>query len=86
MIASGLSELELRSMVERALLPLRCTCTIADEQMNVQISHPVSGRTQRQKKLPLSRIKTVRDIAELVAELREEPVTARVAKAYYSAA
>ncbi|AAY38374.1 MULTISPECIES: DUF1652 domain-containing protein [Pseudomonas] len=86
MIASGLSELELRSIVERAFLPLRCTCTIANEQMNVQISDPVSGRTQRQKSLPLSRINTVRDISALVAELREEPVTTRVAKAYYSAA
>ncbi|QQQ48907.1 DUF1652 domain-containing protein [Pseudomonas syringae] len=86
MIASGLSELELRSMVERALLPLRCTCTIANDQMNVQISDPVSGRTQLQKSLPLSRINTVRDIADLVAELRAEPVMARVSKAYYSAA
>ncbi|MCF9001004.1 MULTISPECIES: DUF1652 domain-containing protein [Pseudomonas] len=86
MIASGLSELELRSMVERALLPLRCTCTIANDQMNVQISDPVSGRAQLQKSLPLSRINTVRDIADLVAELREEPVMPRVSKAYYSAA
>ncbi len=86
MIASGLSELELRSMVERALLPLRCTCTIANDQMNVQISDPVSGRAQLQKSLPLSRINTVRDIADLVAELREEPVMSRVSKAYYSAA
>ncbi|MCF8985196.1 DUF1652 domain-containing protein [Pseudomonas syringae] len=86
MIASGLSELELRSMVERALLPLRCTCTIANDQMNVQISDPVSGRAQLQKSLPLSRINTVRDIADLVAELREAPVMPRVSKAYYSAA
>lgn len=45
MITSGLSELELRSIVERAFLPLRCTCTIANDQMTVQISDPVSGRT-----------------------------------------
>lgn len=86
MIASGLSELELRSIVERAFLPLRCTCTIANDQMTVQISDPVSGRTQRQKSLPLRRINTVRDISALVAELREEPVMQRVSKAYYSAA
>ncbi|EPM56547.1 hypothetical protein A262_14893 [Pseudomonas syringae pv. actinidiae ICMP 19073] len=38
MIASGLSELELRSIVERAFLPSRCTCTIANEEMTVQIN------------------------------------------------
>ncbi|MCJ2373521.1 DUF1652 domain-containing protein [Pseudomonas sp. RGM 3321] len=86
MITSGLSELELRSIVERAFLPLRCTCTIANDQMTVQISDPVSGRTHRQTSLPLSRIKTMRDISALVAGLREEPAKARASQAHYSAA
>jgi hypothetical protein len=74
MIASGLSILELRSIVEGAFLPLRCTCTVApDYSMTVQITDPVTSRVDLLVTgISLDRLKTSRDISNLVAELRDE--------------
>lgn len=74
MIASGLSILELRSIVEGAFLPLRCTCTVApDYSMTVQITDPVTSRVDLLVTgISLDRLKTSRDISDLVAELRDE--------------
>ncbi|RRV07346.1 DUF1652 domain-containing protein [Pseudomonas sp. v388] len=74
MIASGLSTLELRSIVEGAFLPLRCTCTVApDYSMTVQIADPVTSRVDLLVTgISLDRLKTSRDISNLVAELRDE--------------
>lgn len=74
MLASGLSTLELRSIVEGAFLPMRCTCTVApDHSMTVQIVDPASSRVDLLVTgISLDRIKSSRDISNLVAELRDE--------------
>jgi hypothetical protein len=72
MIAYRLSTLELRGIIERAFLPLRCTCTVApDYSMTVQISDLHSDRVDLiVTGISLDRLNTSRDISELVAELR----------------
>ncbi|WP_024644017.1 DUF1652 domain-containing protein [Pseudomonas syringae] len=72
MIASGLSTLELRSIVEGAFLPLQCTCTIAhDQSMTVQVKDPSSGRVELlETGISLNHLKNSRDISDLVAKLR----------------
>ncbi|WP_122314325.1 DUF1652 domain-containing protein [Pseudomonas cichorii] len=79
MIACGLSTLELRNIIEVAFLPLSCTCTIvpgltpARTTMTVQITDPSTGRVELSVTgISLDRLKTSRDISDLVAELREE--------------
>jgi hypothetical protein len=74
MIAYRLSTLELRGIIERAFLPLRCTCTVAsDYSMTVQIADPQSDRVDLfVTGISLDRLNTSRDICELVAELRYE--------------
>ncbi|KWT08229.1 MULTISPECIES: DUF1652 domain-containing protein [Pseudomonas syringae group] len=86
MIASGLSELELRSIVECAFLPSRCTCTIANQEMTVQINDLKSGRILHETGISLRRINTSRDISDLVARLRHGLSTAKVSHAHYNAA
>jgi len=72
MIAYRLSTLELRGIIERAFLPLRCTCSVApDYSMTVQISDPQSDRVDvLVTGISLDRLNTSRDISDLVAELR----------------
>lgn len=72
MFACRLSTLELRSIVEGAFLPLRCTCSVApDSSLTVQIHDPASERVELfVTGISLERLNTSRDIAELVAELR----------------
>ncbi|MEB0040043.1 MULTISPECIES: DUF1652 domain-containing protein [unclassified Pseudomonas] len=72
MIAYRLSTLELRGIIERAFLPLRCTCTVApDYSMTVQISDYHSERVDLcVTGISLNRLNTSRDISDLVAELR----------------
>lgn len=74
MLASGLSTLELRSIVEGAFLPMRCTCTVTPgHSMIVQIVDPASSRVDPLvTTISLDRIKSSRDISNLVAELRDE--------------
>ncbi|MDB6144229.1 MAG: Protein of uncharacterized function [Pseudomonas sp.] len=72
MIAYRLSTLELRGIIERAFLPLRCTCTVApDYSLTVQIADPQSDRVDLfVTGISLDRLNTSRDICDLVAELR----------------
>lgn len=74
MIAYRLSTLELRGIIERAFLPLRCTCTVAsDNSLSVQIADPHSDRVDLfVTGISLDRLNTSRDICELVTELRCE--------------
>ncbi|GFM81692.1 hypothetical protein PSCICN_23840 [Pseudomonas cichorii] len=79
MIASGLSTLELRNIIEVAFLPLSCTCTVMPgltperTTMAVQITDPSTGRVELSVTgISLDRLKTSRDISDLVAELRDE--------------
>ncbi len=72
MIAYRLSTLELRSIIEGAFLPLRCTCSVSpDSSMTVQITDPHPERVELfVTGISLERLNTTRDISELVAELR----------------
>lgn len=72
MIAYRLSTLELRSIIERAFLPLRCICSVApDSSMTVQIVDPESERVELLVTgISLDRLNNSRAIAELVADLR----------------
>lgn len=72
MLAYRLSTLELRGIIERAFLPLRCKCTVApDYSLTVQISDPQSDRVDLLVTgISLDRLNTSRDICELVGELR----------------
>jgi hypothetical protein len=74
MKAYRLSTLELRGTIERAFLPLRCTCTVAaDNSLTVQIADPHSDRVDLfVTGISLDRLNTSRDICELVTELRFE--------------
>ena len=71
MIAYRLSTLELRSIVESAFLPLRCTCSVSPDSMTVQTIDPNSEKVELLVTgISLDRLNTTRDISELVAELR----------------
>jgi hypothetical protein len=79
MMPYRLSTLELRSIVEGAFLPLRCTCSVTqdsvsqDESLTVQINDPGSKHVELLVTgISLSRLNTSRDISELVAELRHD--------------
>lgn len=76
MIAYRLSTLELRGIIERAFLPMRCKCTVApDYSMTVQISDPQSDRVDLLVTgISLERLNTSRDICDLVTELRYDMV------------
>lgn len=71
-MAYRLSTLELRGIIERAFLPMRCKCTVApDYSMTVQVSDPVSDRVELcVTGISLERLNTSRDISDLIAELR----------------
>lgn len=74
MMPYRLSTLELRSIVESAFLPLRCTCSISqDDSLTVQINDPRSDQVELLVSgISLSRLDTTRGISELVAELRHD--------------
>lgn len=74
MMPYRLSTLELRSIVEGAFLPLRCTCSVTqDESLTVQINDPGSEHVELLVTgISLNRLNTSRDISELVAELRHD--------------
>lgn len=42
MIACTLSNLELRSIIEGAFLPLRCNCTVCEDVMTVEVIDPAT--------------------------------------------
>ncbi len=69
-----LSPLELRSIVEAAFLPLRCTCTSSeDDSLTVQIDDPNSDHAHLLVTgISLERLNTTRGISELVAQLRQD--------------
>ena len=74
MNAYRLSTLELRGIIERAFLPLRCTCTVApDHSLTVHIADRHSDRIDLfVTGISLDRLNTSREICELVTELRFE--------------
>ena len=46
MIACTLSNLELRSIIERAFLPLRCNCTVLEDLMTVEVIDPATEHVE----------------------------------------
>ncbi|MGE6388660.1 DUF1652 domain-containing protein [Pseudomonas sp. NPDC078416] len=46
MIACTLSNLELRSIIERAFLPLRCNCTVWEDLMTVEVIDPATEHVE----------------------------------------
>jgi len=73
MFACILSDLELRNIIERAFLPMRCNCMITGNTMTVEVIDPVTGRVGLLKSgLRLDRLDTSRALCELICALRDE--------------
>ncbi len=73
MLACILSNLELRSIIESAFLPMRCNCTVIDDTMTVEVIDPLTERVQLSTSgIALDRLDTSRALCELISELRAE--------------
>lgn len=73
MIACTLSNLELRSIIESAFLPLRCNCTVLDDTMTVEVIDPVTEHVELLVTgIALDRLDTSRALCELISELRAD--------------
>lgn len=73
MIACTLSNLELRSIIESAFLPMRCNCSVVADSMSVEIIDPVSQDVKLYSSgISLDRLDTSRALCELIAQLRSE--------------
>ncbi|UFH51104.1 DUF1652 domain-containing protein [Pseudomonas sp. KNUC1026] len=71
----GLSPLELRSIIEKAFLPLQCRCEeAADSSLNVWVEQqPDSGRMELVGKgVGTQELRSSRDINDLIARLRKQ--------------
>jgi len=68
----GLCPLEIRSIIERAFLPLACTCEQGlDESFSVRIEDPHAGKLYVvATDIPIARMASSRAISDLIAELR----------------
>ncbi|HEY0287131.1 MAG TPA: DUF1652 domain-containing protein [Pseudomonas sp.] len=72
MIACRLSDLELRSIIESAFLPLRCNCTVSTgKSMTVEVIDP---QTEQVKLfvtgIALDKLDTSRALCDLIIQLR----------------
>lgn len=74
MIACRLSDLELRSIIESAFLPLRCNCTVsALKTMTVEVVDPATEHVELfVSGIALDRLDTSRSICDLITHLRSE--------------
>jgi hypothetical protein len=73
MIACTLSNLELRSIIESAFLPMRCNCTVMDDTMTVEVIDPVTEHVELLVSgIALDRLDTSRALCELISELRAD--------------
>ncbi|WP_268800590.1 DUF1652 domain-containing protein [Pseudomonas huanghezhanensis] len=72
MFAYRLSDLELRSIIESAFLPMRCNCTVsANQSMTVEVIDPETERVELYVTgIALDRLDTSRAISELISQLR----------------
>jgi hypothetical protein len=71
MIACTLSNLELRSIIESAFLPMRCDCTVLNDTMTVEVIDPVTDHVELLVTgIALDRLDTSRALCELISELR----------------
>ena len=82
MLAYTLSHLELRGIIERALLPARCQCRITGDLMAVEFFNPATKRFELVASgIKLGGLDTCRALSELIAELRNTPHSPRYALA-----
>jgi len=74
MMPQGLSELELRKIIEDAFLPHHCSCSMqADHSMTVEIKDPLTGRVDlRVDGIAVAGLNSSRAISNLIAGLRME--------------
>jgi hypothetical protein len=74
MIACRLSDLELRSIIESAFLPMRCNCTVsATKTMSVEIVDPTTEHVELfVSGIVLDKLDTSRAICTLISRLRFE--------------
>lgn len=73
MIACILSNLELRSIIESAFLPLRCNCTVINDAMTVEVVDPLTERVELVASgIALHRLDTSRALCDLILELRSD--------------
>ena len=73
MIACTLSNLELRSIIESAFLPMRCNCTVMDDTMTVEVIDPATERVELLSTgIALDGLDTSRALCELISELRAD--------------
>lgn len=73
MIACTLSNLELRSIIESAFLPMRCNCTVLDDTMTVEVIDPTTEHVELMVTgIALDRLDTSRALCELISELRAD--------------
>ena len=73
MIACTLSNLELRSIIESAFLPMRCNCTVINDTMTVEVIDPLTEHVELfASGITLDRLDTSRALCELISELRAE--------------
>ncbi|MGI4840271.1 MAG: DUF1652 domain-containing protein [Janthinobacterium lividum] len=76
MAAYGLSTLEIKHLIERALLPDRCECEILDGNLSLTLT-ATSAETSviRIKNIKFDSLNSSRAIAELVGEARYQLVS-----------
>jgi hypothetical protein len=74
MIACRLSDLELRSIIESAFLPLRCNCTVSmGSSMTVEVIDPETEHVELfVTGIAIDQLDTSRAICDLISHLRGE--------------
>ena len=73
MIACTLSNLEIRGIIERGFLPMRCNCSVENDRMTVEVIDPVTEQVRlRTTGIAMDRLDTSRALCELIGELRAD--------------
>ncbi len=72
MFLYGLSDIELRSYIERVFWPINCVCTVDRdaETLKIRLHDSHTGRTADFQHIPFKRIEHARSLNALIAELR----------------
>lgn len=78
MIACTLSNLELRSIIESAFLPLRCNCTVLEDRMTVEIVDPATEHVELfTSNIALDSLDNSHALCVLIRDLQAELENAR---------
>ena len=78
MIACTLSNLELRSIIESAFLPLRCNCTVLADVMTVEVIDPATDRVELfASNIALDSLDNSHALCTLIRDLQAELEKAR---------